>query len=75
MHTSATVLGFEIADPVAKDIDDLDVLDVRDSVPGIAEISHIFMEAFIMLLLDGLQSFYYRRTLLHTLEVFYEHGI
>jgi hypothetical protein len=43
-----------------KDIDDFNVLDIRDSIPGIAEIFHIVPEAFIMLLLDGLQGFHYR---------------
>jgi hypothetical protein len=37
-----------------KDIDDLDVLDVWVSVPGVAETFHIFSEAFIMLFLDGI---------------------
>jgi hypothetical protein len=36
-----------------KGIDDLDVLDVRDSVPGIAEMFHVVPEAFIMFLPDG----------------------
>jgi hypothetical protein len=38
-------------------IDDLDVLDVQDSVLSIAEMFHIIPEAVIMLLLDGLQGF------------------
>jgi hypothetical protein len=49
--------SLDIADPVMEGVDDLDVLDVRDSVPGIAEIFHVVPEAFIMLLLDGIQSF------------------
>jgi hypothetical protein len=32
-------------------IDDLDVLDVGNSIHGIAEVFHIISEAFIMLLL------------------------
>jgi hypothetical protein len=35
---------------------DLDVLDIRDSVPSIAEIFHVVPETLIMLLSDGLQS-------------------
>jgi hypothetical protein len=49
-------------------IDDLDVLDVRDSVCDIAEIFHVVLEAFIMLLLDGLQGFCCRQTLIHALD-------
>jgi hypothetical protein len=37
-------------------VDDLDVLDVRDNVPGIAEMFHVVSDALIMLLLDGLES-------------------
>jgi hypothetical protein len=69
MHTSATasrsdtVLGFimtissslVIADPVTKDIDDLDILNVWDSVPGVVEMFHIILKTFLMLLSDGLQ--------------------
>jgi hypothetical protein len=69
MHTSATanrsviILGFfhgdllhslDVADPITEDIDDLDVLNIRDSVPDIAEIFHIVSETLIMLLPDGL---------------------
>jgi hypothetical protein len=58
----ATVLGFfiaissslDITDPVVKSIDDLDVLDVRDIVPNIAETFHVVLETFIMPLPDGL---------------------
>jgi hypothetical protein len=59
----------EIANPIMEGIDDLDVLNVWDSVPGIAEIFHVVLEDFIMLLLDGLQSFYCRWVLACTLEV------
>jgi hypothetical protein len=54
-------------------IDDLDVLDVRDSVPGVAKIFHVVLDAFIMLLLDGLQDLNCRWTLVHTLKVSNEH--
>jgi hypothetical protein len=40
-----------------KGIDDLDVLNVWDSVPGIAEIFYVILETFIMLLFDSLQNF------------------
>jgi hypothetical protein len=48
--------SLHIADAIMEDIDDLDVLDVWDSVPGIAEMFHIIWETFIMLLPDGLQG-------------------
>jgi hypothetical protein len=67
--------SLDIANPVIKGIDDFDVLDVRDSIPGIAKMFHLVSEAFIMLLLDGLQGFSYRRTLVRTLKVPDEHGI
>jgi hypothetical protein len=54
-------------------VDDLDVLDVRDSVPGIAEIFHVVPEAFIMLLLDGIQSFCSRWMLVRAMKVPDEH--
>jgi hypothetical protein len=38
-------------------VDDFDVLDVRDSVPDIAEMFHVFPETFMSLLLDRLQGF------------------
>jgi hypothetical protein len=46
--------GLDITDSIAEGIDDFNVQDVWDSVPGIAETFHIVSEAFIMLLLDGL---------------------
>jgi hypothetical protein len=55
-------------------IDDLDILDVRDSVPGIAETFQVIPETFIMLLPDGLQSLCCRWTLICALEVSNEHG-
>jgi hypothetical protein len=48
--------GLDVANSVTEDIDDLDVLDVRDSIPGIAEMFHIVLEALNMLLSDGLES-------------------
>jgi hypothetical protein len=57
-----------------KDIDDLNVLNVRDSIPGIIEMFYVVPEAFIILLLDGLQGFSFRRMLIRTLKVADEHG-
>ncbi len=66
--------SLDIADPVVEGIDDLDVLDVRDSVPGVAEIFHVVPETLIMLLPDGLQSLCCRWTLVRALKVPDEHG-
>jgi hypothetical protein len=54
-------------------LDDLDVLKVRDNVPGVAEMFHIVLEALIMLLSDGLESISSRWTLICVLEVPDEH--
>jgi hypothetical protein len=62
------------ADSVAEGVDDLDVLDIRDSVPGITETFHIVSEALIMLLPDGLHSLNSGQTLICALEVPDEHG-
>jgi hypothetical protein len=43
----------DVTHPVVKSIDNLDVLDVWDSVPSITEMFHVVLKAFIMLLLDG----------------------
>jgi hypothetical protein len=69
---SATVLGFFMAiystvlmslTPsrkvlmiVAEGVDDLDVLNVRDNVPSVAETFHVVSKALIMLLPDALES-------------------
>jgi hypothetical protein len=66
--------GLNVADSVAEGVNDLDVLDARDSVPGIVEMFHIVPEALIMLLSDGLESFSHRWTLVRDLEVLIEHG-
>jgi hypothetical protein len=47
--------GLDVTDSVAEGIDDLDVLDVQDSIPGIAKMFHVVPEALIMLLPDGLE--------------------
>jgi hypothetical protein len=60
MQTSATAsrlstdLGLDIGDFITEGIDDLDVLNVSDSVPDITEMFHIIPEAHIKLLLDRL---------------------
>jgi hypothetical protein len=55
-------------------VDYLDVLDVRDSIPNIAEMFHVVLEAFIMLLPNGLESLNSRWMLIRALEVLDEHG-
>jgi hypothetical protein len=60
--------GLEIADPVMKGIDDLDVLDIRDSVPSIAETFDIVPETLIMLLPDGFQGLSTRWMFIHALK-------
>jgi hypothetical protein len=55
-------------------VDDPDVLDIRDSIPGVVEMSHVVLEALIMLLSDGLQSLSSRWMLIQALEVSDEHG-
>jgi hypothetical protein len=48
--------SLEVADSVAEGVDDLDVMDIRDSIPDVVEMFHIVLEALIMLLPHGLQS-------------------
>jgi hypothetical protein len=57
-----------------ENIDDLNVLDVWDGIPNIAETFHIVSEALVMLLLDSLQSLSSRWTLVCTLKVPDKHG-
>jgi hypothetical protein len=66
--------SFNIADTITEGVNDLDVLDVRDAVSGIAEALDIIAETLIMLLLDGLEGLGSRRTLIGALEVPDEHG-
>jgi hypothetical protein len=56
-----------------QDIDDLDDLDVWDSVPGVAETFHVVSKALNILLLDGLQGFSCTWTLVRILKVPNEH--
>ncbi len=65
--------SLDVADSIVEGIDDLDVLDVWDSIPGIAEMFHVVPEALIMLLIDDLQGLSSRWTLKYTLEVPDEH--
>jgi hypothetical protein len=57
-----------------ENINNLDVLDVRDAISGIAEMLDIITETLIMLLLDGLEGLGSRWTLICALEVPDEHG-
>jgi hypothetical protein len=66
--------SLDITDSVMKSIDDLDVLDIRASVSGIAEMFHVVLETFIVLLPDGLQGLCCVRTLICALNVSNEHG-
>jgi hypothetical protein len=63
--------SFEIADAITEGVNNLDVLDVRDVISGIAEPLDIITETLIVLLLDGLDG---RWTLIGALEVPDEHG-
>jgi hypothetical protein len=65
--------SLDIVDPVTKSIDGIDVLDIRDSVPSVAETFHVVLKIFIVLLPDGLQGLCYRWTLVCVLEVPNEH--
>jgi hypothetical protein len=79
---SPTILGFfmvissslDITDPVTESIDDLDVLDVWDSILSIGEVLYIVPKALIVLLFDSLQGLSGRWTLVRALEVPNEHG-
>jgi hypothetical protein len=63
-----------VTDSVTESIDDLDILDVWDVIPSVAEMFHVVPEALIVLLLDGLQSLSNSWTLVCTLEVPDEYG-
>jgi hypothetical protein len=67
------LVSLDIAKPISKGIDDPDVLDIRDSIPGFAEIFHIIPKAFIVLLLDGVQGFSCRQMLICALEIADKH--
>jgi hypothetical protein len=57
-----------------KGVDDLNVLDIRNSVLSITETFHIVPETLIMLLSDGLQGLCCRWTLIRALKVSNEYG-
>jgi hypothetical protein len=65
---------FEIADAISEGVNNLDALDVRDVISGIAETFDIITETLIVLLLDGLEGLGGRWTLIGALEVPDEHG-
>jgi hypothetical protein len=67
--------SLDIAGPITKGIDDLNVLDVQDSIFGVAETFHIIPEALFMLLFDSLQGFSSGWMLVCALEVADEYGI
>jgi hypothetical protein len=74
LHHRYLFHGFEIADAISDGVNDLDVLDVRDAVSGIAEMFGIITETLVMLLLDGLEGLNGRWTLIGVLEVPDEYG-
>jgi hypothetical protein len=55
-------------------VDDLNVLDVEDSVPGITETFDIIAKTLVMSLLDSLEGLSSRCTLIHALKVSNKHG-
>jgi hypothetical protein len=59
----------DVTDSVMKGVDDLDVLDIRDSIPDIVKIFYVDPEALIMLLPNCLQSLSSRWMLVRALEV------
>jgi hypothetical protein len=66
--------GLNVVDSIMEGVDDLNVLDIRDNVPSIAETFHVVSEALIMLLPDGVESLNSRWTLVRALKVSDEHG-
>jgi hypothetical protein len=66
--------SLDTTNSVVEGVDDLDVLDILDSVLCIVELFHVVPSAFNMLLHVGLQSLNSRWTLVHALVVPDEHG-
>jgi hypothetical protein len=66
--------NLNVADSVAEGVDDLNVLDIRDSVSSIVEMFHIVPKALIMHLSNGLESLSSRWPLIRALKVSDEHG-
>jgi hypothetical protein len=74
MHRCMCLLhGLDVAYSVVEGVDDLHILNVRDSVTGVAEMFHVVPEALIMLLSDGIESLSSRWMLVRALEVPDEH--
>jgi hypothetical protein len=48
--------GLHVADSVMESVNDLDILVVRDSIPGVRKIFHVVLKAFIKFLPDGLEG-------------------
>jgi hypothetical protein len=66
--------SLDIADSIMEGVDDLNVLDVRNSILGIVEMLDVVAETLIMLLLDGLEGLSSGWMLVCALEVLNEHG-
>jgi hypothetical protein len=66
--------GFEIADAISDGVNNINVLDVRDTISSVAETLDIITETLIVLLLDGLEGLGGRWTLIGALEVPNEYG-
>jgi hypothetical protein len=66
--------SLDIADAIIEDIDDLNILDVQVGVLGIVETLDIITETLIILLLDDLEGFGSRWTLICALEISNAHG-
>jgi hypothetical protein len=65
--------SLDITNFIVKSIDDLNVLNVRDSIPDFAEALYIVPETLIVLLLDSLHGLSCRWMLVHALKVLNEH--
>jgi hypothetical protein len=63
-----------MVDAISEGVNNLDVLDVRDAISGIAETLDIIKDTLFMLLLDGLEGIGGRSTLKGAPEVSDEHG-
>jgi hypothetical protein len=74
LHHGDLFHSLKIADPVAESVDDLDILDIQDCIPGIAKTFHVVSETLIMLLHDGLQGLSCRWMLVRVLKVLNEHS-
>jgi hypothetical protein len=66
--------SFDIDDAIMEGVNDLDVLNMRDVIPSIAETLDIIAETLIMLLFDDLEGLDSRRMLISALKIPGEHG-